>query len=80
MSRRNQIPAWPRQMRAQTAADYCDEVSEAAFRRACGKGKLYPPPKNVEGKGERWLREDLDAALDRIHGRADEEPPVEELV
>lgn len=68
------INAWPRQMRAATAAAYVDETSVEAFRRACGRGKLYPSPKNIEGKGERWLREDLDAALDRAHGKAPAAP------
>lgn len=74
MPTRRVIHAWPRQMRAETAAAYVDEVSVEAFLRACGQGKLYPSPKKVEGKGDRWLIEDLDAALERIHGR----PPAGE--
>lgn len=58
---------WPRQMRAETAAEYCDEVSEEAFRRAVGV--LYPEPRDIPGKGQRWLIEELDAALDRIHDK-----------
>lgn len=61
---------WPRQMRAETAAAYVDEASVASFRRAIPA--LYPPARDVPGKGERWLIEELDAALDRIHGRTDE--------
>lgn len=60
-------PNWPRQMRAATAAAYVDEPSVEAFRRAVGT--LYPNPRKISGKGDRWLREDLDAALDRIHGK-----------
>lgn len=54
-------------MRAETAAAYCDERSVATFRRACGT--LYPAPIAVQGKGERWLREDLDEAIERLAGR-----------
>lgn len=59
--------SWPRMMRAQTAADYVDEKSVETFRR--GVGKLYPSPIKVAGKGYRWLREDLDQAIDRLRGR-----------
>ena len=74
---------WPRQMRAETAAAYVDERSVTAFLQACakpgedldttpncrGREKLYPAPRMIMGKGHRWLIEDLDAALDKIHGR-----------
>lgn len=59
--------AWPRLMRAATAAAYVDERSQAAFRRAVGR--LYPRPVRISGKGERWLREDLDSAIDALTGR-----------
>ena len=52
---------WPRLMRAETAARYVDERSVRSFRRAVGT--LYPLPIKVRGKGERWLRDDLDQAL-----------------
>lgn len=55
-------------MRAQTAAAYVDERSVDAFRRAVGT--LWPRPLNLAGKGERWLKEDLDQAIDRLTGRA----------
>ena len=54
-------------MRAQTAAAYLDERSVEAFRRAVGK--LYPLPVLIDGKGERWLKEDLDKAIERITSR-----------
>ena len=74
---------WPRQMRAETAAAYVDERSVTAFLQACakpgedldttpncwGREKLYPAPRMIMGKGQRWLIEDLDAALDKIHDR-----------
>jgi hypothetical protein len=51
-------------MTARTAAAYCDEKSVEAFRRAVGK--IWPRPRRLAGKGERWLREDLDHAIDRL--------------
>jgi hypothetical protein len=53
-------------MTAQTAAAYCDEKSVETFRR--GVGKLWPRPKRLVGRGERWLREELDQAIDRLAG------------
>jgi hypothetical protein len=55
-------------MRAATAAGYVDEASVESFLR--GVGSLYPEPIKVAGKGNRWLREDLDMAIDRLTGRA----------
>ena len=59
---------WPRLMRAETAARYVDERSVQAFRRAVGK--LYPRPIKLSGKGERWLRDHLDQAINRLFGSA----------
>lgn len=50
-------------MRATTAAAYVDERSIDAFRRAVGT--IWPQPLKLPGKGERWLKEDLDAAIDK---------------
>ena len=58
--------SWPRLMRAETAAAYVDEKSVETFRR--GVGTIWPLPKKVSGKGYRWLREDLDQAIDRLSG------------
>lgn len=60
---------WPRLMRAQTAADYVDEKSVDAFRRAVGT--IWPKPIQVSGKGDRWLRDDLDVAIDQLTKRTD---------
>ena len=38
------------------------EASVDAFRR--GIGKIWPRPRKIMGKGERWLREDLDQSID----------------
>lgn len=54
--------AWPRLMRAPTAAGYVDERSVDAFRRSVGT--LWPRPLKLAGKGERWLKEDLDEAIE----------------
>jgi hypothetical protein len=51
-------------MTMRTAAAYCDERSPYSFRRAVGN--LWPRPIRVPGKGERWLKEELDLAIDRL--------------
>ena len=61
--------AWPRLMRAATATAYVDERSVGAFRRAIGK--LWPKPILIPGKGERWLKEDLDEAIQALSGRSE---------
>ena len=55
-------------MRAATAAAYVDERSVDAFRRAVGT--MWPLPIRLAGKGERWLKEDLDEAIDRASQRS----------
>ena len=54
-------------MRARTAAAYVDERSVDAFRRAVGT--IWPQPVKVDGKGERWLKEDLDEAIEKATKR-----------
>ena len=61
------VGAWPRLMRASTAAAYVDERSVDAFRRAVGT--IWPQPIKVDGKGERWLKEDLDEAIEKATRR-----------
>ena len=68
------IRPWPRQMRAETAAAYLDEASTSSFLRSVGT--LYPEPRMIPMKGRRWLKADLDEALDRLHGRAGDERPA----
>lgn len=70
MTRRTNTPGetWPRLMTAKTAAAYLDEASPESFLR--GVGSIYPEPIQVAGKGKRWLKEDLDQAIDRLTGRA----------
>ena len=61
------VGGWPRLMRATTAAAYVDERSVDAFRRAVGT--IWPRPVKVDGKGERWLKEDLDEAIEKATKR-----------
>lgn len=68
------IRPWPRQMRAETAAKYVDEASTSSFLRSIGT--LYPEPRMIPAKGRRWLKEDLDEALDRLHGQRGDECPT----
>ena len=68
------IRPWPRQMRAETAALYVDEASTSSFLRSVGT--LYPEPRMIPTKGRRWLKEDLDETLDRLHGQAGDERPT----
>ena len=51
-------------MRAETAASYVDEKSVEAFRRRAGT--IYPRPISIRGRGEVWIRETLDQAIDRL--------------
>ena len=58
------ISGWPRLMSAATAAAYCDETSVEAFRNSVGK--LWPRPLKIKGKYERWLKDDLDQAIEAL--------------
>jgi len=77
MNDKRPIGAWPRLMRAEHAAAYVDEKSVDTFRRAVGT--LYPHPIKVPGKGERWLKETLDQAIDKISGK-DDGCPLADLI
>jgi len=61
------IGAWPLEMRAETAAAYCDEPSIEAFLAKVAK-ELYPAPIRVPGAAPKWHRHKLDAAIARRHG------------
>lgn len=69
MSRSVAIPlgSWPLEMRAETAAAYCDEPSVEAFLSKVAKG-IYPPPVRCKGALPKWHRAKLDAAIARRHG------------
>jgi hypothetical protein len=53
-------------MRAETAARYVDEKSVEVFRRRVGS--VYPRPVNVSGRGDVWLKDQLDAAIAKLKG------------
>lgn len=69
MSRAVAIPygSWPQEMRAETAAAYCDEPSVEAFLSKVAKG-IYPPPKREKGALPKWHKTKLDAAIAQRHG------------
>lgn len=56
--------AWPILMRAEMAAAYLNEVSVEAFRRKVGK--VYPKPRTISGRGQVWLKRDLDRVVDQV--------------
>ena len=53
----NNPGAWPRFMRATTAAAYVDEVSVECFLRKVGS--VYPGPCMGHGRGAKWDREEI---------------------
>ena len=60
---------WPRLMRADTASRYVDETSVQAFRRRVGT--VWPLPMYGKGQRQKWDREDLDEAIDRLGARVE---------
>jgi hypothetical protein len=63
---------WPREMRAETAAAYCDEPSVNAFLKKVNRG-LYSQPARQKGCLPKWHRAKLDRDIARRHGlRVDE--------
>lgn len=55
----------PRQMRCRAAAHYCD-LSESTFLARVASGEY--PPGAKDGGARVWLRDDLDAAIERRFG------------
>jgi len=53
-------------MRAETAAAYVDEKSVESFRRRIGS--VYPHPVNISGRGDVWLKDQLDATIANLQG------------
>ena len=77
MSRRVANPgAWPLEMRAETAAAYCDEPSVEAFLKKVGK--IYSEPARMKGSLHKWHRAKLDRDIARKHGLRAEGPPLAE--
>jgi hypothetical protein len=58
---------WPLEMRAETAAAYCDEPSIDAFLSKVGRG-IYSLPIRMKGCLPKWHRLKLDRDIARRHG------------
>jgi hypothetical protein len=69
MSRSVSMPlgSWPLEIRAETAAAYCDEPSVEAFHRKVQLG-IYSPPSRQIGCLPKWHRFKLDRDIARRHG------------
>jgi hypothetical protein len=69
MTRPAIIPAgsWPLEMRAETAAAYCDEPSVDAFLAKVDRG-IYPQAVRQQGCLPKWHRYKLDRDIARRHG------------
>ena len=69
---------WPLEMRAETAALYCDEPSVDAFRAKVAKG-VYCEPVRGSGILPKWHRKKLDRDIAHRHGLlTDDEPFIED--
>jgi hypothetical protein len=79
MSRSVAIPqgAWPLEMRAETAAGYCDEPSVEAFL-AKVKQRVYSEPSRARGALPKWHRAKLDRDIARRHGLQPQGPQLAE--
>lgn len=62
--------SWPLEMRAETAAAYCDEPSVEAFLSKVGRG-VYSPPARQRGCLPKWHRIKLDRDIARRHNLED---------
>jgi hypothetical protein len=70
---------WPLEMRAETAALYCDEPSVDAFKTKVARG-VYSDASRSPGMLPKWHRQKLDRDIARRHGlRVDGEAVVEDL-
>lgn len=81
MARRIATPlgSWPLEMRAETAAGYCDEPSVEAFLAKVARG-VYSQPVRVRGSLPKWHRAKLDRDIARRHGLRCEGPALSEDV
>jgi hypothetical protein len=62
--------SWPLEMRAATAAAYCDEPSVEAFLSKVEKG-IYSQPARQKGCSPKWHRAKLDRDIARRHNIED---------
>ena len=65
------------EMRADTAAGYCDEPSVDAFLSKVARG-IYSPPVHVKGCLPKWHRRKLDRDIARRHGLRFDEVAITE--
>jgi hypothetical protein len=79
MTRRAIIPAgsWPLEMRAETAAAYCDEPSVDSFLAKVQRG-VYCAPSRQKNCLPKWHRFKLDRDIARRHGLRFEDVVVTE--
>lgn len=59
--------AWPLEMRAETAAAFCDEPSVEAFLKKVSRG-VYCQPRSERGSLPKWHRLKLEETIARRHG------------
>ena len=71
--------SWPLEMRAETAAAYCDEPGVEAFLSKVERG-IYCRPRRQQGCLPKWHRAKLDSDIARRHGLAFETAVVAEDV
>jgi hypothetical protein len=64
-------------MRAETAAQFVDELSVNRFLEKVKRGE-YPPPIKRKGSKPKWHRYKLEQALARKHGIRSE--PIEDVL
>jgi hypothetical protein len=64
------LGSWPLEMRAATAAAYCDEPSVEAFLAKVDKG-IYSQPARQQGCSPKWHRAKLDRDIARRHNIED---------
>jgi hypothetical protein len=68
---------WPLEMRAETAAAYCDEPSVEAFLAKVERG-IYSKPVRQPGVSPKWHRRKLNQDIARRHGLILDGPPLVE--
>lgn len=71
--------SWPLEMRAETAAAFCDEPSVEAFRAKVERG-IYSRPRTAKGSLPKWHRGRLEQDIARLHGLAIGNIPLAESV
>jgi hypothetical protein len=70
--------SWPLEMRAQTAAAYCDEPSVETFLAKVQQG-IYSPPTHERHCAPKWHRWKLDRDIARRHGLRFDSTMIEDV-